>query len=92
MKWATENGCSWEDTTGNDYGIACPMFAAAKRGHLHVLRWIREEVCDDDDVWGGDCLEAVAADASDEGSRAGSPPPSASMEAGSMYSASPMGD
>jgi hypothetical protein len=30
----------------------------------------------DDDVWGGDCPEAVAADASDADSRAGSPPPS----------------
>ena len=33
-------------------------------------------VGDDDDVWGGDCPEAVAADASDADSRAGSPPPS----------------
>jgi len=61
LKWATENGCSWEDTTGNDYGIACPMFAAAKRGHLHVLRWIREEVCDDDDVWDWPSICADAA-------------------------------
>jgi hypothetical protein len=27
------------------------MLAAAKGGHLHVLRWIREVKCDDDDAW-----------------------------------------
>jgi hypothetical protein len=33
LKWARENGCSWDDETCSD---------AAMGGHIELLRWARE--------------------------------------------------